>query len=347
MDNPLISVIVPAFNAGLTIVETLQSVKNQTYKNIEIIVVDDGSTDKTCEVVEQLSLEDKRIILRRKPNGGPASARNLGISIAKGEFLAPIDSDDLWHPDKLSIQLAVLEKAGDEYAFVYSPCRLLNPDSTVFRSLPLYVAEGHSFNQLCYYNYTQNGSSMLVRLSACNSVGGYDERPSVIGREDILFALSLAIHYKVVCASEYLVGYRQSDTSLSKDIQRMHFAGIEVLNTVNKSRNVHRRVYNWAINPTLIRWMYQNKREGRFDLLSLRLLLIALRNDPRATFHSVKKGALRALLPSRGEAAMSAFDAFDVTSPAGETLPYFVRKRLKWLADLDSRRRRLDIARKS
>lgn len=333
--RPLISVVVPAYNCESTICETLQSVTNQTYTDIEIIVIDDGSTDQTCVIVEKLSMHDKRIVLLRKTNGGPASARNLGISVAKGEFVAPIDSDDLWSHDKLSIQLATLTAAGDDYAFAYSPCRLINSESNVFRSLPLYFVNGNSFNQLCYYNFTQNGSSMLVRLNACKDIGGYDERKSVIGREDILFALNLAAKYKVVCATEYLVGYRQLDTSLSKNIKKMHYASIEVLNTVRKSWKIDKRVYNWAINPTRIRWMYQNRKEGRIDLLSFRLLLGALIHDPRATLHSGKKGALRALGPNGGGMQCMPFEGYSITSPAQEDLPSFVVKRLEWLAFLD------------
>ncbi len=101
----LVSVIIPAYNACVTVERTISSVVNQTYSNLEVLVVDDGSTDETALLVQRMADADPRIRLLQKPNGGLVSARNFGIAHASGEFIAPIDADDLWHPEKIAKQV--------------------------------------------------------------------------------------------------------------------------------------------------------------------------------------------------------------------------------------------------
>src|SRR5207302_10235349 len=100
----LVSAIIPAFNDAATIERTVSSVLNQTYSDLEVLVVDDGSTDQTAALVQSMADVDHRIRLLQKPNGGLASARNHGIAHAGGEFIAPIDADDLWHPEQIRKQ---------------------------------------------------------------------------------------------------------------------------------------------------------------------------------------------------------------------------------------------------
>ena len=99
---PTVSVVIPAYNAEEYIAETLDSVLSQNYSDYEILVIDDGSTDHTGEVLAHYG---DRIHLFQKPNGGPASARNLGLKHARGRYIAFLDSDDLWHPEKLARQV--------------------------------------------------------------------------------------------------------------------------------------------------------------------------------------------------------------------------------------------------
>jgi glycosyltransferase involved in cell wall biosynthesis len=106
---PLVSVIIPAYNASVTIERTLRSVLAQTHGHLEIIVVDDGSIDDTAAIVERISREDPRIILLQQPNQGVATARNVSIDHARGEFIAPLDADDIWHPSKIEKQIAVIK----------------------------------------------------------------------------------------------------------------------------------------------------------------------------------------------------------------------------------------------
>ncbi|AUO12999.1 glycosyltransferase family 2 protein [Priestia megaterium] len=112
LDQPLVSIITPAYNCAAFISSTIKSVQQQTYLNWELLVIEDCSTDETAEVVKKFSRKDQRIqLLQLTKNSGAAAARNEGISAASGRFLAFLDSDDVWHTEKLAKQVAfMLEK---------------------------------------------------------------------------------------------------------------------------------------------------------------------------------------------------------------------------------------------
>lgn len=109
---PLVSVVVPAYNAEPFIDDCLFSILNQRIKSMEVIVVDDGSTDATAERVKRFAESDSRITLVTQPNGGVSKARNRGIDLAKGDFVTFVDADDFLHPDALSRMMGILESTG-------------------------------------------------------------------------------------------------------------------------------------------------------------------------------------------------------------------------------------------
>lgn len=121
--EPLVSVVIPSYNIEKFIIDALESVKKQTYQNFEVIVVDDGSTDGTKDLIRQF-LSDQRFKLIEQKNSGPAAARNLGVCHSKGEFIAFLDGDDEWVPDKLQKQLGMfrsdptLDIVGTNYSFM-------------------------------------------------------------------------------------------------------------------------------------------------------------------------------------------------------------------------------------
>ena len=106
-----IAVVVPAYNAARTLARTLESALNQTHRALEVLVVDDGSSDGTAALAREFSERDSRLRVIVQPNGGVARARNRGIQEARAKYVAPLDADDLWHPTKLAKQLAVLSAA--------------------------------------------------------------------------------------------------------------------------------------------------------------------------------------------------------------------------------------------
>lgn len=110
MEKGLVSIITPVYNGEKFVAETIESVLKQTYPNWEMIVVDDGSKDSSAAIIRQFAERDCRITSVQQPNGGSASARNNGIRRARGQFIALLDADDLWEPNFLESQLALMKE---------------------------------------------------------------------------------------------------------------------------------------------------------------------------------------------------------------------------------------------
>jgi glycosyltransferase involved in cell wall biosynthesis len=224
----LVSVVVPAFNAADTIQETLDSISAQTYRTLEVVVVDDGSTDRTSAIAQGHSLRDPRVRVVFKPNGGVASARNEGIRVTRGAFIAFIDADDLWHPTKIEKQLAVLLSAEPETALIYSPFRSIDAEGNVFASPHKYGVSGWVIHRHFYSNFVGNGSSLLVRRHVLEELGGFDpslRHMAAEGCEDLLLQLRIAKHYRFGEVAEYLVGYRRFPGNMSSDSDQMIRSG--------------------------------------------------------------------------------------------------------------------------
>ena len=115
--QPLVSVIIPTYNAASYIRQTVESALNQTYRNIELIIMNDGSKDNSEEIILQLQKEDSRIRYQYKPNSGVSDTRNKGIALANGEYLAFLDADDLWKPNNLEKKIAAIQQTRKKWVF--------------------------------------------------------------------------------------------------------------------------------------------------------------------------------------------------------------------------------------
>lgn len=115
--DPLVSIIIPAFNAAPYIRQTVYSALNQTYRNVEIIIMNDGSTDNSEEIILQLQKEDTRIKYYYKTNSGVSDTRNKGIALAQGGYLAFLDADDVWKPDNLEKKINAIRQTGKKWVF--------------------------------------------------------------------------------------------------------------------------------------------------------------------------------------------------------------------------------------
>ncbi len=113
----MISVIMPAYNGEQFIAQSIMSVLNQTFTDFELIVVDDGSTDRTAEIVSKIQRQDDRVKFFRQENSGQAAARNIGISKSQGDLIAFLDQDDLWIEQKLELQTKAIEASGADIVF--------------------------------------------------------------------------------------------------------------------------------------------------------------------------------------------------------------------------------------
>jgi len=173
--TPTVSVVVPVYNGGRSIRQTLTSVLAQTRSDIEVIVVDDGSTDDTAEIVRTFTRRDSRVRLLRQSNGGVAAARNRGIREARGDFVAPIDADDVWLPEYLERQVAALEAGGPAVTFCYAGFFRLDEANRVMQLPRGHGAPSADYISLLRRNLVGCGSATVFRRDAVLAVGGYDE----------------------------------------------------------------------------------------------------------------------------------------------------------------------------
>ncbi|MGB6298578.1 MAG: glycosyltransferase [Rivularia sp. (in: cyanobacteria)] len=220
----LISVIIPVFNGEKTIKETINSILNQTFQNIELIIVDDGSKDKTLEIIEKIS--DSRIKIFSYANAGLSASRNRGISQAKGEYISFIDADDLWTPDKLQAQWQALQE-NPQAAVAYSWTDYIDESSKFFKLGRRIKVNGDAFSKLLLFNFLENGSNPLICQKALEKVGGFDE--SLTAAEDKDMWLRLAANYEFVCVEKPQILYRTSTTSMSTNLKRQEVASLKVI----------------------------------------------------------------------------------------------------------------------
>jgi glycosyltransferase involved in cell wall biosynthesis len=220
----LVSVVVPAYNAEQTIPETLYSVRAQTHENLEIIVVDDGSTDATAAMVRLQQKSDPRIRLIQQQNAGVAPARNSGAAAATGTFIAPIDSDDLWHPTKIEAQLREFARAGPEVGVVYTWFALIDADSKVIHKKHRPEFAGWVLPILAEFNFVGNGSSPLIRTESFRATEGYDATLKARGGqgcEDWKLYCHLAERFQYAVVCDHLTGYRALPHNMSSNVLQM------------------------------------------------------------------------------------------------------------------------------
>jgi glycosyltransferase involved in cell wall biosynthesis len=205
-------------NAAATIGETLASVCNQTHRDLDIVVVDDGSSDGCWQTVEDAIGGDARIRLIRQVNQGVAAARNRGALETDAKFLAFVDADDLWAPEKISAQLEALCRSQHEDALVW--CWYVEIDERSVPKTPMQIhpLEGQALPELANFFHLGNGSSMLMTKRVFEVAGGFDTTlrgRGAQGCEDYAFALAVAAKFPFVLVKRYLVGYRVTYGSMS------------------------------------------------------------------------------------------------------------------------------------
>lgn len=221
-----VSVVIPAYNAEETISETIDSVLNQTFGDFELIVIDDGSRDKTCEIAR--AIDDSRIMVFSYPNGGVSVARNRGIEHAKGEFISFIDHDDLWTNDKLEAQLAALSRqpeAGGVYSWTVN--MMVGEDANLsFVKGSESTLEGNIYPDLLLGNFIGNGSNILVRREVINKIGGFE--PGLVF-SDWDFCLRVASDFKIAVVPKPQILYRKVSGSMSSKTYAMEVEGLHAL----------------------------------------------------------------------------------------------------------------------
>jgi glycosyltransferase involved in cell wall biosynthesis len=216
--NPRVSVVIPTYNRKAVLLESIASVQRQTFGDLEILVCDDGSSDGSKEAVLAVAATDGRV--RWVPGehcGSPGLVRNRGIRAAAGDWIAFQDSDDLWIPEKLDKQMAVLHAAPDAQ-FIYAHAAALLPDGSRRRMTPFRIPrQGRIFETLLMYSVV-HPQTMVVKRSLLDQVGYFNEDMGLRIVEDYELVLRLAAAAPFHFVAEDLVLYRTQADSISADL---------------------------------------------------------------------------------------------------------------------------------
>ena len=228
LGRPQITVIIPVYNGEPFIREAIESALCQTYQPLEVLLVDDGSTDRTLEIADEYSAFVRVI---RQPNRGHASARNIALQQAQGDWIAMLDADDRWAINKLKKQIPYTA----DYDVIYTAALNFEDshrvDNVTFQSRPL--PQGDVFDQLLVDNFLTH-SSLLLKKQAVLDVGGYDESLRTTCDWDLWLRMSAA-GYRFAGCPEALTEYRWRATSNSRNHQRTCGDRLMVLNRALQS----------------------------------------------------------------------------------------------------------------
>lgn len=224
----LVSVVIPVYNAHQTIQDTINSVLNQRFQNFEIIIINDGSQDSTLDIISKIAsqLQEAKIQIFSYPNSGVSESRNRGLAKANGEFIAFLDHDDLWTPDKLESQLNAL-KNYPEAVLAYSwtdHCDEFGQVTVLGRHI---THQGYIYENLLVDNFLDTASNPLIRKSALDEVGGFDQTINSSGEWDLW--LRLASRYPFVGISKTQVLHRISSRAMSANIEPHKQECLEVI----------------------------------------------------------------------------------------------------------------------
>lgn len=309
---PLISVIIPVYNGEKTIQETIESVLNQTFIDLELIVINDGSQDATLKVVERI--QDSRLKVFSYPNAGQSTSRNRGISLATGEYISFIDADDLWTPDKLEAQLKALQ-ANPKAAVAYSWTDWIDESSHNLGKGSRNTEQGEVFAKLLLNDFVANGSNVLIRRQALNEVGGFDA--SVTPAEDWDMWLRLAVHYEFVAVQSPQVLYRISPNSASFNVWKMETSSLRVIEkayTIAPQSLQHLKKHSLGNRYKYLTFKaiegYPDRKKG---FAAIRFLWNAIKNDPSLLRAKViwkvlfRIAAITLLTPELAQAAINKF----------------------------------------
>lgn len=221
--KPLVSVIIPNYNYAKYISEAIKSVLQQTYSNLEVIVVDDGSTDNSLEVLEQFK---GKISVLSKTNGGVSSARNFGISVSNGDFICFLDADDCWLENKISkqLELAISRELGLIYSGYFHCNSKLSPEEEI---IPRYSGNCESL----YRKFPGSAiallgtSTALIRKDVLGSVGLFDENLNTSADWDFLRRASKITDFGYT--QETQVMYRRHGSNMSAGSIKSYYSDNE------------------------------------------------------------------------------------------------------------------------
>lgn len=252
MSKPLVSVVIPCYNHEDFVQASIQSVINQTYENIELIIIDDGSKDGSFAKIEEMTkLCEQRFVnfeFRSRPNKGLSATLNEAIEWCQGEYYSGIASDDVILSHKLKVQVEFLNSHHNVLAVFGGVQHIDENDKIIATSLS--KSRYYDFKRIIMHKFDLPAVTQLIRLQALKETGGYD---SSIVLEDWYMWLKLTKHGRIYYMSEIFALYRLHDNNISKDSEKMKQGRLDVLSFFKDSK-----YYNKAL--TNIKWFNTKKQ---------------------------------------------------------------------------------------
>jgi cellulose synthase/poly-beta-1,6-N-acetylglucosamine synthase-like glycosyltransferase len=288
--SPTFSIIIPCWNAAATLRDTLESVRMQDLQDWEAIIIDDGSTDETADIISAYCADDIRFTAFKGNRIGPSAARNIaGLVRSKAKYVAFLDSDDLWTPNKLSLSLEAFtanEKLDGVYGqisfFRQSPSK---PEtfSTVYKR-PLKPIDFLRDNPVCTM------SNLVLKRNAFQSVGGFNE--SIVHNEDVEFLVRLTTQRAVIDGiNTHLVCYRTSLTGLSANLQLMRAGWHKAVETLQASSMWLTEAELASADAGNLRYLARRAlRTGAPGFEALRLATQGFARSPRSFLNPLWRG---------------------------------------------------------
>lgn len=287
---PTVSIIMPAFNAASTIGESIESVKAQSLKDWELIIVDDGSSDRTAAVAQAYARADARICVIERCNRGPSVARNAGAELARGDVLAFLDADDLWAPERLHglcVKLADTPRAG----IVFSRTRFVDAVTgrsgtlTPFRA-SLSASDIMAENALC------STSNIVCRRRVFLDSGGFRAGLNFAEDQDWLLRIALEDAWQIVGVDEEWFFYRSDPNSQSGDLEAMRRGWFRLVETACREypKNAP-AIVRQAYGP-IHRQLARRALRSRQPQSAIRYLFAGVRRDPALFIREPKRTIL-------------------------------------------------------
>lgn len=230
-DKPLVSAIIATYNMAEYLPSAVQSALAQTYKNIEVIIVDDGSTDNTQEVAKKL-LSDIRVKYIVQENKGQASAKNRGVYESKGEYIAFLDADDMWVSEKLDLQIPIFSRS-KSVGVVYAKLKYIDEKGQELLTIlgDYMVFRGKVSNQLFISNFVGFGTA-VVKRECFERLGGFKEHIRMGIDYDLWLRFSTQYEFDYV--DRPLLCYRVWSGQMSNNCRGRYLSGIEIMNNFLK-----------------------------------------------------------------------------------------------------------------
>lgn len=263
-----VSVIVPVYNGANFIEKTVKSILEQTFASFELLLIDDGSKDNSFDIIKSLSSKDSRIKCLQKENGGVAHARNHGIKLAQGEFIAFCDQDDLWLPEKLSKQVALFES--QEVGVVYCGSIVRNEMTNVETKTILSERnKGWVFEKLLEKNFV-GCCTAIVKKCYLDEVGGFDSAKELMGVDDWHVFLKLSLVAKFDYVNDHLAVHIFHGDNYSLNDVKMHDAEMVCLDKIKKIYKGNYNNIDWAEIEQNVNTRYAKSYlfSGMFNLAS-------------------------------------------------------------------------------